>query len=307
MANSGNRGDSRLRPILTPDEHETRLARGDIFERGGYLVWPGCKLSQLVHRRPEGITAHQWSSAIRARFDFVVCDATDYTPSFVVGFDDPARRTAGDQRGDRMTNAVCEAVGLALVRIESTALTAAAQGRRIVEYLLDAVGYRNAGLLDPDEPAYPDELSPGGALGYRDIIGRLPDGRTGFVNDLGAVARAAAVDAYASRRLADPIIRGLHATWKNGPAEGWGWAEVRDGDCLFERVRIWQHRFSCGVDPARLAEDLAAAAIGERLMLLDLAEPELVPRQELSREFELLRQRRDEMETEFAFDHLIFE
>ncbi len=124
-------------------------------------------------------------------------------------------------------------------------------------------------------PADPGAVPTGAPIGYRDIIGRLPDGRSGFVNDLGAVARVAAVDAYASRQLTDPIIRGLHVCWKNGPAEGWAWLEVRNGLCIFERTRVWQHRFSCGVDPGRLAEDLAVAAIGERLKLLSTAEPEL--------------------------------
>jgi hypothetical protein len=291
-----------LRPILSPSEHEARTARGEIFERGGSVVQPDVKLSQIARRRPPGITGHQWSSAIRTRFDFVVCDAVSYAPAFVVEFVDPAGRTAEAQRGDRMTDAVCEAIGLELLRVESSALRPDANGRRFVEYVIDARTFQDTATdpADPD-PAADEPVS------YRDIIGRLPDGRSGFVNDLGAVARAAAVDAYASRQLADPIIRGLHVCWKDGPAEGWGWLEVHPGGYIFERVRIWQHRFSCGIDPGKLAEDLAAAAIGERLKQRGATEPVLRDKEQLGRELADLRERRDEMENGFAFEYVSFD
>ena len=66
-------------------------------------------------------------------------------------------------------------------------------------------------------------------------------------------------------RVADPIVRGLHVRWVDGPAEGWSWVQVRPDACLVERVSVTEHRFSCGIDAARLAEDLAAVAVGERL------------------------------------------
>jgi hypothetical protein len=126
-------------------------------------------------------------------------------------------------------------------------------------------------------------------------------------------------------------------TWRDGTAEGWAWLEVRDGLCLFERTRIWQPGFSCGVDPSRLAEDLATAAIGERLRALGGGEQPLRTlgggerplralgggerplralgggerplrdRRTLGREFEDLRRRRDEMVADFAYDHISFE
>jgi hypothetical protein len=278
-----------------PNEQAAQVTSGEVVERAGFLVQPGRKLSQIIQRRPPGITAHQWSSASRTHFDFVACDARTYLPVFAVEL--AATQAAADaQRSDRMTNAVCEAVGLELLRIESSTLRLGSFGRRIVEYVIDARCFMDAGA-DHDEDV---------PLSFRDIVGRLPDGRSGFVNDLSAVARASAVDGYARRQVADPIIRGLHACWTDGPAEGWGWIEVRDGLCLFERIRIWQHRFSCGINPGQLAEDLAAAAIGERLKMLDSQEPVLVERDRLAHDFDLLRLRRDEMENAYAIDHISF-
>jgi hypothetical protein len=298
---SGNDGGRWLRPLPLSGS-ESHRASGGIFKRGTCLVQPDVKLSQLVHRRPPGVTTHQWNSALRTRFDFVVCDARGYAPLFAVEFDDPAGRRADSERDERMKNAVCDAVGLELLRIESATLRPGSDGRRIVEYVIDARTFMES-TLEREEAS---DLLPDGPLNYRDIIGRLPDGRSGFVNDLGALARVAAVDAYAGRQLTDPIIRGLHVCWKDGPAEGWAWVEVRDRRCIFERARLWQHRFSCGVDPGRLAEDLATAAIGQWLKTLGTAEPVLRDRADIKHAFEELRLRREEMENGFAFDHLCF-
>lgn len=60
-----------LRPVFTPSEHRALLALREIFEHSGYVVWPNQKLSQIIHRRPDGVTAGQWSYATRAQLDFI--------------------------------------------------------------------------------------------------------------------------------------------------------------------------------------------------------------------------------------------
>ncbi|MDG4766724.1 DUF2726 domain-containing protein [Solwaraspora sp. WMMD406] len=289
-----------LRPVLSRAEHDAGLGlrSGALLERAGQVIVRDRRLSEIAYRRPPGVTTRQWSVATRVQWDFVVCDPEDYRPVFVVDLVDPARRTAAEWREDRMTDAVCDALGLRTLRIESSALRPADAGRRIVEYVIDARTFTEAGEAEPDQP--------GAGVGYRDIIGRLPDGRTGYVNDLGAVARAGAVDAFVSRQLADPLLRGLHVRWKDGAAEGWAWLTVRDGGFLFERVRIRAYRLHCGVDHGRLAEDLAAAAVGERLKTLGLADESLRGRADLADELRQLRLRRSDMDGEFAFDHVSF-
>ncbi|MCM0679112.1 hypothetical protein NCC78_31255, partial [Micromonospora phytophila] len=71
-----------------------------------------------------------------------------------------------------------------------------------------------------------------------------------------------------------------------------------------ERVTVHEHRFHSGVDAARLAEDLAVVAVGERLRGLETAPPVLTPRDELLAGIRGLRSRRDELANGFAFDHL---
>ncbi|MEH1101650.1 hypothetical protein [Micromonospora sp. CPCC 205561] len=291
MTGTGGEDDSWLRAVSGDG------GRGPLLARGGQLVHGARRLGELVRRRPPGITGNQWSTALREGYDLVVCAAGTDRPVFAVEIGPVAPAGSAGQRVERLKSAVAEAVGLAVLRIGSPTLRADGHGRRVVAYVIDARGYAQ---LDADEAEDADEPP----VGFRDILGRLPDGRTGHVNDLGALARAAAVEAYVSRRLADPIVRGLHVRWAGGPAEGWSWVRVRPDACLVERVTVHEERFSAGVDPGRLAEDLAALALGERLRALEATGPELTPHDELLADIRRLESRRDEMTGGFAYAHL---
>ncbi|MFF5180810.1 hypothetical protein ACFY2Q_22510 [Micromonospora sp. NPDC000316] len=269
----------------------------ELFTRAGHRVYAARRLSDLVQGRPPGVTGSQWSSASRTAFDLVVCAADSGRPVVAVEIGPVALPGSAQQRAERLTDAVSAAVGLPVLRIGSPTLRAADHGRRLVEYVIDARAYAAGAGLGGGE----DEPAP---VGFRDILGRLPDGRTGPVNDLGAVTRAAAVEAYVAGRLADPTVRALHVRWVDGPAQGWSWVQVRPDACLVERVSVTEQRFSCGVDAARLAEDLAAVAVGARLRALDADGPALLARADLTAEIVALSRRRHELVGGFAFDHL---
>ncbi|WP_431927270.1 hypothetical protein [Micromonospora wenchangensis] len=287
MTRTATDDDARLRPVPS--------GAAPLFVRAGQAVYAARRLGDLVTRRPAGVTGHQWSSALREEFDHVVCAANTGVPLFALTVGPTAPPGSAGQRAGRMAAAVCAAVGLPVLRIGSPTLRAAGHGRRIVTYVIDARAYAAGAAPDGVDDA---------PVGFRDIVGRLPDGRTGPVNDLGALSRVAAVEAYVARRLSDPIVRGLHVLWRDGTAEGWSWVEVRPGRCLVERVTVHEARLRCGVDPGRLAEDLAAVAVGDRLAGVEDGEPALLDRDELRRQIRALRDRRDELAAPFAFDHL---
>ncbi|MFI6781215.1 DUF2726 domain-containing protein [Micromonospora sp. NPDC050276] len=270
--------------------------RDALLSRAGHRVFPARRLSDLVQGRPPGVTGSQWTSASRASFDFVVCAADTGRPVVAVEIGPVPAAGSAEQRVERLKDAVSAAVGLPVLRIGSPTLRAAEHGRRLVEYVIDARAYAAGGT---GVSAAADEPMP---VGFRDILGRLPDGRTGPVNDLGALTRTAAVEAYVAGQVADPIVRGLHVRWADGPAQGWSWVQVRPDACLIERVSVTEHRFSCGIDAARLAEDLATVAVGERLR--EKAPADLLPRTELTAQIVALSQRRNELVGGFAFDHL---
>jgi hypothetical protein len=257
--------------------------------RAGLRVHTGRRLGQVIGRKPTGVTAGQWNTAGTVVLDYLVTDAATDRPEFALLFTDDTAGSAS-ARTARMTTAVCDAVGLPLIRIGSPTLTAAHHGTQIMGYVLDARTFAD-GSAD--------------GLGYRDIVGRLPDGRTGYVNDLSSVARAAAVDAYTAREVFDPIIRGIRVRWAGGPAEGWAWLQLREGGYVFERVRLAEHRTTCGVPADRLAEDLAGAAIGQRLKVRDSAEPDLVDHAHIEAGLRDLSARRAELLDGFPYEHLL--
>ncbi|MGC5290906.1 hypothetical protein [Micromonospora sp. DT231] len=266
------------------------------LSRAGHRVHPARRLSDLVQGRPPGVTGSQWSSASRASFDVVVCAADTGRVIVAVQIGPVAPAGSAQQRAERLTDAVSAAAGLPVLRIGSSTLRAAEHGRRLVDYVIDARAYA-AGAAGVTADG--DDHAP---VGFRDILGRLPDGRTGQVNDLGALTRAAAVEAYVAGRVADPIVRGLHVRWADGTAQGWSWVQVRPDACLVERVAVTEQRFSCGIDAAQLAEDLATVAVGERLRAN--AGTDLLPRAELTAQIVALSRRRAELVGGFAFDHL---
>ncbi|MFG1649821.1 hypothetical protein ACGFIE_07825 [Micromonospora sp. NPDC049275] len=289
MTSSDDRGWLRAMPA--------NGGRDALFDRAGHLVYGTRRLSELVQGRPPGVTGSQWGSASRTAFDLVVCATDTGRPVVAVAIGPIPPAGSAEQRAERLTDAVSAAVGLPVLRIGSPTLRAAEHGRHLVEYVLDARAYVAGAAVagGDDEPA---------PVGFRDILGRLPDGRTGPVNDLGALTRAAAVEAYVAGQLADPIVRGLHVHWAEGPAQGWSWVQVRPDACLVERVSVTAQRFSCGVDAARLAEDLATVAVGERLRAARPDGPDLLARADLTTEIVALSRRRDELVGGFAFDHL---
>ncbi|WBB76313.1 hypothetical protein O7602_12615 [Micromonospora sp. WMMD1128] len=69
-------------------------------------------------------------------------------------------------------------------------------------------------------------------------------------------------------------------------------------------MRLTARGFGCGVDPGRLAEDLATVALGERLRAADPAAAFLVDRDDLREQVRRLADRRDSFDGGFAFAHL---
>ncbi|NLU77732.1 DUF2726 domain-containing protein [Micromonospora sp. HNM0581] len=258
--------------MVSLSEHDALAQLQALFERRGRAVWPNQKLSQIIGKRPSGISDQEWSYATRAQLDFIVCDLATRMPDFAVELDDPTHRTPDARRRDGMKDAICRAAGLELLRIESTALRQGAHGRKIIEYLIDARDFMNevsaqqeVGALPLDEP-----------FDYRSIFGRLPNGRGGFVNDLGATARVEAEEMWKGGLIHSPVIKGICFQRQDGWVEGWAWIRVRGDFFCFEQVQLRQYQFYCGIGSRELAEDLAAAAIGKHLHELKVDAPVLV-------------------------------
>jgi hypothetical protein len=274
-------------PLLTPNERRAKTVLDEIFEHKGSLILPGFKLSQVIRRRPPGVSSEQWTYATRAHFDFVVCDSDTCVPDFAVELDDASHRTVYARRRDRMKDTLCEAANFELLRIDSLALDRGPRGRRLVEYLIEAREYMLAFGEAQDRGYVPS-----------DEVGdfRLVLGPGGFVNDFAAPARMRARRMLQAGNVEGHAIDSMHFGWKNGWSEAWAWLHIHADFYVFEQVRLRSYRFRCGIGAGELADDLAVAAVGEQLPRLGSNAPILVRRDDMTRQVARLLARRAEMD-----------
>jgi hypothetical protein len=255
------------RPVLTDSEWNAKLVLEEVFQHGDYAVFPGFKLSTIIYEPPKGFSRQspEWNYATRAHFDFVVYHTETHLPEFAIELDDPTHwRNPEVQRRDRMKNALCEAAGFELLRIESSALDASSRtgNRRLIKYLIDAWELGKA-FTEQQEKGYipADEI-----YDYRNTLALNPEsGSVEFVHDFARPAVDLAFKLHDEGTIKGYFIERLNFYWRNGWAEGWTWLQYNDELYFFEAYRVRSYQFYCGVPAGELAEDLAVAAIGEKL------------------------------------------
>lgn len=279
-----------LRPLLTPNEHGVEPMLREVVGRHGYRVDAQVKLSRPIARRPPGITLKQWDYATRAELDFLVSDEETTLPEFAVELDDASHRRADAHRRDQIKDAVCDAAGLELLRVEATAFTPTVRGRLLVDYLIEARAYQHA-FAAAQEAGYVPFDEPGD---YRSIMDLAPGGGIDFVNDLAMPARVAADTAYVAGRIASPMIQSASIYFRDGWVKAIAWLYVGDERYLFQQARLRTYRLVCGIGPGALAEDLAVAAIGDDLGQLADDAPVLHRAADLTRHLDRVRACRDE-------------
>jgi hypothetical protein len=203
-----------------------------------------------------------------------------------------------------MKNVLCEAAGFELLRIESSALSVSPKtgNRRLIEYLIDAWEWGKAFTEAQEKGHIPeDEI-----YDYRLMIDLNPGtGHTGFIHDLAGPAIHLAIKLHDEGTIKGYFIERLHVYCCNGWAEGWAWLQYKDDLYFFETYRVRSYHFYCGVPSGELAEDLAGAAIGEKLKHMH---PEMLlhRRATLESKFKSLQARRSELEGPLLFDHMQF-
>ena len=305
--NSQNRQSSWRRLALTNSEWDAKLVLDEVFQHDEYVVFPGFKLSTVIYEPPNGFTRHstEWNYATRTHFDFVVCHAKTRLPEFAIELDDPTHwKNSDTQHHDRMKNALCEAAGFELLRIESSALSASSKtgNRRLIEYLIDARELGKGFYEMQERGSIPaDEV-----YDYRNSIGRNPQtGELEFVNDFARPAVNLAFKLHGKGVIKDYYIDRLNVYWRNRWAEGWAWLPYNDELYFFETYRVRSYQFYCGIPAGELAEDLAVAAIGEKLKRLH-PNMLLCGRAALEDKFNRLQVQRSELDGPFLYDHVRF-
>jgi hypothetical protein len=260
----------RRRPLLLNQwEERTDAALAEAANRSGLRVLAKVRLASALSLDRSGLNDELFRYGTRAELDFVIVDGSDLLPQFAVEFDELHHLTDPPTiRRDRMKEAICERLGLPLVRIGSEYLR---RERRftLIGYLVEVWHLERAfteaqqrGQIPWDEPFDP-------ALVITDSLWSPID----FPYWLDRPARLAMVTAEREGKLVSPVPEELVTPWPQTGArdeaefvEAWAVLALRPSGYVMGQAKLRNFRvFIPGVTSRSLAASVAVADAGRQL------------------------------------------
>jgi ADP-ribose pyrophosphatase YjhB (NUDIX family) len=245
--------------LVNMGEVETDAVLREVADKLGVRVFAKPRLADVLDIDRSGLSPTEFTYALKAHLDFVIAEPEGGKPHFAVEFDGPYHATSKDaQRRDEMKNAICERLGLPLLRIDADYLRTV-KGFRLVAWLvelwfLDDAFYeaQKRGEIPWDEP-----------FGACSVVEHDAQGRWRFPYDLAAEARRELWRAHAEGRVRSFTPNHV---FRSRDDFGAAYALIRVGDekWLISHVRISAFRFP-PVSPGELAADLALVELAEKL------------------------------------------
>ncbi len=111
-----------VRKILNWSEKQTEIQLLPLAAENGARVLAKVRVADALEIVNSGITSEEYSYALKAHFDFLICDKNDM-PLFAVEFDGPTHAAPRQIRNDLLKDSLCEKLGLPVLRANSTHLT----------------------------------------------------------------------------------------------------------------------------------------------------------------------------------------
>src|SRR4051812_45517758 len=112
--------DRRKPMLVNLGEVETDAALRDAVDELGARVFAKPRLADVLNIDRSGISDEEYTYALKAHLDFVIASETDGTPHFAIEFDGPYHATSAvARRRDAMKDAICDRLGLPLLRIDA--------------------------------------------------------------------------------------------------------------------------------------------------------------------------------------------
>lgn len=123
--------DRRRSLLVNIGEAETDAVLRETADKLGSRVFVKPRLADVVDIDRSGLSNEEYAYALKAHLDFVLAGAPNGQAFFAVEFDEPYHDTdPAARRRDAMKNAICERLGLPLLRIDADYL------RRIQDFRL---------------------------------------------------------------------------------------------------------------------------------------------------------------------------
>lgn len=263
----------RRRPLLVnPEEIATDAALEEAAERCGLHVHPKIRVASALDIRNSGLSDEEYSYALKSEFDFVIADGRDRMPHFAVEFDEPHHLSDPETvRRDRLKAAVCEKLGIPLVRIGSEFLR---RERRftLIGYLVEVWHLercfeeeQQAGRIPWDEPFMPEN-----------IMAESLESQVEWPYWLERPARIRIAQAHRAGQLTHHAPEQITEPWpQHGEPdelefiESWAVVELAGGGYVMGQAKLRNFvTFIGGVTARGLASHVAVADAGRQLELV---------------------------------------
>jgi hypothetical protein len=209
----------RRRKVLTNEYEEvTHEALLDAAARSGARVFPKVRVADVLDVESSGLTRDEYSYALKAHFDFVV-ERKGEPVAFAVEFDGPSHeRDARTIARDALKNAICDKLGMPLLRIDAGYLKKI--GRFTLLGWIAEVWFLSADFYAAQERG---DVGPYEVFDYSAVlgIGYFEDGRLVEIDTADA---AAAVEHMRRKKTVltrpyDPFLPNrvhIHRLWEKG-------------------------------------------------------------------------------------------
>lgn len=107
-----------FKKIFNIHEEATNLRLDEVCANYGAKAYPKVRVADVLPIENSGISSVEYSYALKAHFDFVVCDK-DHMPQFSVEFDGPYHKKEPQKEKDQLKNKLCERFHFPLLRADS--------------------------------------------------------------------------------------------------------------------------------------------------------------------------------------------
>jgi hypothetical protein len=129
--------DRRRRLLVNIGEEEADSVLREVADKFGVRVVPKPRLADAVDINRSGLPDDLYTYALKAHLDFVIARGSDAMALFAVEFDGRYHETdAAAQRRDAMKDAICERLGLPLLRVDADFLRTV-KGFRLLAWLVE--------------------------------------------------------------------------------------------------------------------------------------------------------------------------
>jgi len=246
-----------FKKIFNFHEEATNLRLNEVCGNYGAKAYPKVRVADVLLIENSGISNTEYSYALKAHFDFVVCDK-EHMPQFAVEFDGPSHNKKSQKEKDQLKNKLCDRFDFPLLRINSNHLPKKYREYDLLSWLAEtwflSIEFhqaQEAGHVPWDEPFDPM------------MFINLPGKRTKFPMWLASEVRIKVQKLAETGRIANGIISHWIGIDENNNYHGIAWLKVSDEVGVISETAMRKQQFP--VSESELLSEILCFQVYEQL------------------------------------------